>query len=90
MKPPISLHAVTGVHTGNTMLVRLRLGDFNVHTLINSGSTHNLVAKEVASRTGLPMGECVTVANGECAPCIGPILWDFMAFTMLAYTILKY
>jgi hypothetical protein len=66
--PPMLLHAITGIHTINTMQVCLRLGDVNVHALIDSGSTHNLVDEKVASRTGLPMVGCssaaVTMASG--------------------------
>ena len=55
--------------------MRLRLGDVTVHALIDSGSTHNLIAKEVASRSGLPMVSnsyaTVTMANGERVPCTG-------------------
>jgi hypothetical protein len=69
------LHILTDVHTNNTMQVHLRLGDVNIHALINSGSTHNLIAEKVASRTGLPMvgssSTSSTMASGECVPCIG-------------------
>jgi hypothetical protein len=70
--PPMLLLAITGIHTSNTMLVRLRLGDVNVHALIDSGSMHNLVDEKVANRTGLPMVGCssatVTMASGERVP----------------------
>jgi hypothetical protein len=56
--PKMLLHAVTGVHTNNTMQVRLQLGGVNVHALIDSGSMHIFIAKKVASRTGLPMVCC--------------------------------
>jgi hypothetical protein len=75
MKPLISLHAITDVHTSNTMPVHLRLGDVNVHALIDSGSIHNLIAKEVASCTDLPMVfyslASVTMANGKRTSCTG-------------------
>ena len=75
MAPQLLLHAINGVHTSNTMQVCLRLGDVNVHALIDLGSTHNLIAEEVTSRTGLPMVCCssayVTMANGEHVPCSG-------------------
>jgi hypothetical protein len=74
-KPPISVHAITDVHTSNTMLVHLRLGDVNVHPLIDSCSIHNLIAKEVASCTGLPMvfysPASITMANGKRTSCTG-------------------
>lgn len=57
------------------MLVRLWLGDVNVHALIDSGSTHNLIAMEVSSRTGLSMVCCssasITIVNGEHVLCTG-------------------
>jgi hypothetical protein len=72
---PMLLHVITDVHTYNIMQVRLRLGDVNVHALIDSGSTHNLIAEKVASRTVLPMVSCssvsVMMASGECVPCTG-------------------
>jgi hypothetical protein len=69
------LHAISGVHTSNTMQVCLRLGDVHIHALIDSSSMHNLIAEKVASRTGLPMVYCssapVTMASGERVPCTG-------------------
>jgi hypothetical protein len=57
------------------MQVRLRLGDVNVHALIDSGSTHNLVTEKVASHTELPTVGCssasVTMASGERVSCTG-------------------
>jgi hypothetical protein len=67
------LHAISGVHTSNTMQVCLRLGDVHIHALIDSSSMHNLIAEKVASRTGLPMVYCssasVTMASGKHVPC---------------------
>jgi hypothetical protein len=40
--------------SSSTMQVRLRMGDIHLHALIDSGSTHNLITKEPANRTGLP------------------------------------
>jgi hypothetical protein len=66
---------ITGIHTSNTMQVHLRLGNVNIHALIDSGSTHNLIAEKVASCTRLPMVGCsstsATMASGECVPCTG-------------------
>ena len=36
MAPQLLLHAINGIHTSNTMQVHLRLGDVNVHALIDS------------------------------------------------------
>jgi hypothetical protein len=61
------------------MQVHLQLGDVNVHALIDSGSTHNLIVEKVAGRTGLPMVCCsstsITMASGERVPCTGVYRW---------------
>jgi len=54
------------------MQLGIRLGDASLLALLDSGSTHNFVAAEAASRTQLrlqPEGKMqVTVANGDRVP----------------------
>jgi hypothetical protein len=73
--PLISLHAIAGVRTGETMQVCICLGGASLLALLDSGSTHNFIATEAAARTNLRLhprsGMKVTVANGERVPCPG-------------------
>ncbi|XP_066349333.1 uncharacterized protein [Miscanthus floridulus] len=68
-EPQISLHAIAGVRTSETMQMRLTMGDTSLLALLDSGSTHNFIAEEAAARASLPsitQGQLrVTVANGE-------------------------
>jgi hypothetical protein len=72
--PLISLHAIANVHTSETMQVHIQLGGATLLDL-ESGSTHNFVSEDAASRTSLkllPRGNMkVTVANGERVSCPG-------------------
>jgi len=71
-EPQISLHAIAGVCTSETMQVRIRMGGVS---LLDSGSTDNFIAAEAAVRAELPTlspGQLrVTVANGERVRCPG-------------------
>jgi hypothetical protein len=73
--PLISLLAMAGVRTRETMQVHIQLGGNRLLALLDSGSTHNFVSSEAAGRTSLqlnPRGNMkVTVANGEKVPCPG-------------------
>jgi len=51
--PQISLHAITGVSTSETMQMHLTLGSVSLLALIDSGSTHNRLAEEAATRVTL-------------------------------------
>ncbi|KAA8534461.1 hypothetical protein F0562_031978 [Nyssa sinensis] len=51
--PAISLHAISGTHTPQTMKVRGTLGKYRVIVLLDSGSTHNFLKEDVASKLGL-------------------------------------
>uniref|UniRef100_A0A2N9FZS8 Reverse transcriptase n=1 Tax=Fagus sylvatica TaxID=28930 RepID=A0A2N9FZS8_FAGSY len=71
--PEISLHALTGISTPNTMRVCGMTNGKQVHILIDSGSTHNFVNSNFARKL-----EChsiiappfqVQVANGEALRC---------------------
>lgn len=73
--PQVSLHAIAGVRTRDTMQVVVQLGNITVTALIDSGSTHNFVSEAAARHTGLcfiPHTDlAVTVANGDCVRCPG-------------------
>jgi hypothetical protein len=73
--PTVSLHAIAGTRSPDTMRVELRLGDAPLVALIDTGSTHNFVSEAAAARTGLEAaqrdGLSVRVANGDRLPCSG-------------------
>lgn len=54
-EPKISVHAITDIRTSETMQVRVQLGSTSLLALIDSGSTHNFVAKEAATHTSLQL-----------------------------------
>jgi hypothetical protein len=74
-QPRISLIAIAGVRTRDTMQVVVRLGDVTVTALLDSGSTHNFISAQVAASCGLcfiPRTDiAVTVANGDRVPASG-------------------
>lgn len=67
--PEISLHAIAGTRTLETMRVIGKLGHESVTVLIDSRSTHNFVCERMAKRAGLQpisAGQLeVMVASGE-------------------------
>jgi hypothetical protein len=73
--PSISLAAIAGVRTEDTMQVYVQLGGVQCLALLDSGSTHNFVSGSVARRAGLQFQPCpgagVTVANGDRVACRG-------------------
>ena len=73
--PVFSLHAVAGVPSNNTLLLRVALGAASLVALVDTGSSHNFIGEAAASRTGLPIQPrprlTATVANGERVPCPG-------------------
>jgi hypothetical protein len=70
-----SLHAITGVSTGNTMQLVVRVAHHTIAALVDSGSTHCFVAPATAQRLGwLPQpchGMTVGMANGDRISCVG-------------------
>lgn len=70
--PHISLLAMAGVRTAETMQVRIRLGGADLLALLDKGSTHNFVFEEAVGLTSLSLQPRrnlkVTMANGECMP----------------------
>ncbi|XP_066340433.1 uncharacterized protein [Miscanthus floridulus] len=101
--PLISLLAMAGVRSSETMQVHIQLGGASLLALLDSGSTHNFVSEEAAARTSLrlqPRGNMkVTVANGERVPCPGvyravpfsiasePFSTDFFALPLAGYDV---
>jgi hypothetical protein len=71
----VSLHAITGVSTGNTMQLAMQVAHHTIAALVDSGSTHCFVASAMAQRLGwLPQprhGMTVGVANGDHISCVG-------------------
>jgi hypothetical protein len=74
-KPMISLSAIAGIRTEDTMQIYVTIGNEQFIALLDSGSTHNFVRGDVARRVGLYTKPCpgtgVTVANGDCVECTG-------------------
>jgi hypothetical protein len=74
-EPLISLHAISGIRTKDTMQFRVQVGDKEFTTLIDSGSTHNFFSNQASQAVGLHFEEGtsarVVVANGDRAPCSG-------------------
>ncbi|WVZ89123.1 hypothetical protein U9M48_035574 [Paspalum notatum var. saurae] len=83
-KPQISLHAVSGIRTCQTMQVPVQLGSDHLQALLDSGSTHNFISEEAATWMQLPFsrrtGMRAMVANGEHVPCLG--LYSAMPFSI--------
>jgi hypothetical protein len=71
----VSLHAITGIHTGSTMCLAVLAAGHAVTALVDSGSTHCFVAPATAQRLGWQpqprQGMTVGVANGDRIPCSG-------------------
>lgn len=44
----ISLHALTGIRLGKTMQLHVAIQGDTVRALVDSGSTHNFIAAEIA------------------------------------------
>lgn len=69
----ISLHALNGWSTAQTMRVRITMGSTVMIALIDSGSTHNFINEKLAESLKLPATQIkcsrVKVANGGHLPC---------------------
>jgi hypothetical protein len=74
-EPLISLQAVSGVRTANTMQVRVQVGSQEFTALIDSGSTHNFFGHKATQAANIQFqantGTRVVVANGDSVPCGG-------------------
>jgi hypothetical protein len=70
-EPTISLHALTGIQSrsGRTMQLQVDINRVRLTALVDSGSTHNFIDTDVASRVGIALyarpGLRVAVANGD-------------------------
>jgi hypothetical protein len=73
--PVISLAAIAGIRTEDTMQVYVQIGNEQFIALLDSGSTHNFVREDVARRVGLQFTPCpgagVMIANGDRVACRG-------------------
>jgi hypothetical protein len=49
----ISLHALTGISTTNTMQLKITIAGTELLALVDSGSTHTFIDDQVVSRLGL-------------------------------------
>ena len=69
----ISLLAITGVRTSDTMQLVVRVGERELVALLDSGSTHNFISEEMAAQVGshFTTGRRlrVIVANGDHVTC---------------------
>jgi hypothetical protein len=70
-EPTISLHALTGIQSrsGRTMQLQVDINRVRLTALVDSGSTHNFIDTDVASRVGIALyarpGLRVAGANGD-------------------------
>ena len=75
IEPEISLLAVTGICTAQTMQMKVRIGTFEGIALFDTGSTHNFLNKACVAAVNLPIqphsGLRVKVANGDRLDCMG-------------------
>lgn len=73
-EPVISVLAISSVRTRETMQLKVTIGGASL-ALLDSGSSHNFITKEAATRTDLVLvpqgGMHVTVANGDRVACPG-------------------
>jgi hypothetical protein len=76
-EPTISIHALTGIQprTGRTMHVHVHIAVTLLVALLDTGSTHNFIDTDAATRAGLALlgssGLRVAVANGDCVTSPG-------------------
>lgn len=73
--PKITLYALTGWATPQTMHVTAKVGLYDIIMLIDSGSTHNFISSRMANMLRLPIVPTtefsVWAANGETLTCTG-------------------
>ncbi|KAJ0028613.1 hypothetical protein Pint_35931 [Pistacia integerrima] len=73
--PEISIHAMVGAHTPQTMRVSGLLYNKPMSVLIDTGSTHNFLDPQIAKKTGLQVDDGakfnVMVANGDTLSSTG-------------------
>ena len=73
--PLISLHAIAGISTNETLKVYVTIGEYQLVALLDSGSTTNFINMAAAQQIGLHFhdspGASVIVANGDRVQCQG-------------------
>jgi hypothetical protein len=71
----VSLHAVAGIPTENTMVVHTTIQGQRLLALLDTGSTHNFIQGAALQKLGLATAAGdqlrVTVANGDRLRCVG-------------------
>jgi hypothetical protein len=71
----ISLGAIAGIRTEDTMQLYVTIGNEQFVALLDFGSTHNFIRGDVARRVGLQFTPCpgagIIVANGDRIECRG-------------------
>ena len=75
LPPLISLHAITGNRSADTMQVKVGIGNHQFTALLDSGSTRNFISESAAQHVKLCLtasqGATVIVANGDRVACSG-------------------
>ncbi|XP_068645195.1 uncharacterized protein [Aristolochia californica] len=73
--PELSLHAMHGLRSSNTMQVKAKLPHLLLLALVDSGSTHNFISEPATKQLGLEIqqqkGLSISVANGAKIPSVG-------------------
>ncbi|KAJ4788910.1 polyprotein [Rhynchospora pubera] len=73
--PNISLHALTGIGTSQTMKLQVQVNNCTFIALVDSGSTHNFLSSTAACKIPTAFvprpGVRVRVANGDLLPTAG-------------------
>ncbi|XP_068638487.1 uncharacterized protein [Aristolochia californica] len=73
--PEISLHAMTGLRSSNTMQVKAQVHHLHLLVLVDSGSTHNFISQPAAEQLGLVVQQqtslSISVANGAKITSVG-------------------
>src|SRR6185503_1288130 len=73
--PLISLHAITGIRSADTMQVKVGIGNHQFTALLDSGSTRNFISESAAQHVKLCLtasqGATVIVAYGDHVVCSG-------------------
>jgi hypothetical protein len=95
-QPQISLLALSGIRSSQTMQLHVTIGGASLTTLVDTGSTQNFVASKLTERVGLTVRKrarlCVAVTNGDRITsdgiyCNTPIIIDQEAFSLDFYAI---
>ncbi|GJZ17220.1 putative mitochondrial protein [Tanacetum coccineum] len=63
--PQISLHALNGIQGNQTLRVVGMVGKIPVHILIDTGSTHNFIDVNVATKSGMSVPNCLPPKRGH-------------------------